>query len=188
MMETPYVPPRWRAAWKNWACSGRSRGQGFQTTTPYSESLFRTVKYRPDYPRKPYSSKEQACQWVAAFVDWYNHRHRHSDIKFVTPVQRHNGLAIAICQQRAEVYEKARREQSNTLESTHPLLASTRRGVDQQANRRAQSDPGATLNPGRLSGSRGLTSFLKVIEPGSAVGTKTKFASRSGRLWSHRKL
>jgi len=40
---------------------------------PYSESLFRTVKYRPDYPRKPFASKEQACEWVAAFVDWYSH-------------------------------------------------------------------------------------------------------------------
>jgi putative transposase len=76
---------------------------------PYSESLFRTVKYRPDYPRKPFTSKEQACQWVGAFVDWYNHRHRHSGIKFVTPVQRHSGSAIAICKQRADVYEKARR-------------------------------------------------------------------------------
>jgi len=69
--------------------------------------LFRTVKYRPDYPRKPFASKEQACAWVAAFADWYNHRHRHSGIKFVTPVQRHSGSAIAICKQRAEVYEKA---------------------------------------------------------------------------------
>jgi transposase InsO family protein len=53
---------------------------------PYSELLFRTVKYRPDYPRKPFASKEQACASIAAFVDWYNHRHRHSSIKFVTPV------------------------------------------------------------------------------------------------------
>ena len=75
---------------------------------PYSESLFRNVKYRPDYPSKPFTSKEQACQWVAAFVDWYNHRHRHSGIKFVTPVQRHSGSAKAICQQRADVYEAAR--------------------------------------------------------------------------------
>jgi len=37
---------------------------------PYSESLFRTVRYRPDYPRKPFASKDQACQWVAGFVDW----------------------------------------------------------------------------------------------------------------------
>jgi hypothetical protein len=41
-------------------------------------------------------------------VDWYNHRHRHSGIKFVTPHQRHSGAAIAICQERTQVYEKAR--------------------------------------------------------------------------------
>jgi len=75
---------------------------------PYSESLFRTVKYRPDYPRKPFSSKDQACQWVAAFVAWYNHQHRHSGIKFVTPQQRHGGQAVEICRHRAVVYEQAR--------------------------------------------------------------------------------
>ena len=47
---------------------------------PYSESLFRTVKYRPNYPSRPFGNKEQACLWVSAFVDWYNHRHRHSGI------------------------------------------------------------------------------------------------------------
>jgi transposase InsO family protein len=75
---------------------------------PYSESLFRTVKFRPDYPSRPFASKAEACEWVAAFVDWYNHRHRHSGIKFVTPHQRHSGAAIAICQERTQVYEKAR--------------------------------------------------------------------------------
>ncbi|WP_315858060.1 IS3 family transposase [Cyanobium sp. HWJ4-Hawea] len=76
---------------------------------PYSESLFRTAKYRPDYPRRPFGSKDEACQWVVAFVDWYNHRHRHRGIKFVTPHQRHSGAATAICQQRTDVYETARR-------------------------------------------------------------------------------
>ena len=75
---------------------------------PYSESLFRTAKYRPDYPRRPFASEEGACQWVASFVDWYNHRHRHSGIKFVTPHQCHSGQAIEICRQRAVVYEQAR--------------------------------------------------------------------------------
>jgi putative transposase len=75
---------------------------------PYSESLFRTVKYLPDYPSRPFGSKGEACEWVAAFGDWYNHRHRHIGIKSVTPHQRHSGAATAICQQRADVYEKAR--------------------------------------------------------------------------------
>jgi len=83
--------------------------QRVSNDNPYSESLFRTVKYRPDYPRKPFATKEQVCAWFAGIIDWYNHRHRHSGIKFVTPVQRHSASAIAICKQRAEVYEKARR-------------------------------------------------------------------------------
>jgi transposase InsO family protein len=74
---------------------------------PYSESLFRTAKYRPDYPNRPFASQEEACLWVASFVDWYNHRHRHSGIKFVTPHQRHNGEAMEICRHRAVVYERA---------------------------------------------------------------------------------
>jgi putative transposase len=75
---------------------------------PYSESLFRTAKYRPDYPRRPFASAEEACLWVASFVDWYNHRHRHSGIKFVTPQQRHSGQAVEICRHRSVVYEQAR--------------------------------------------------------------------------------
>ena len=75
---------------------------------PFSESLFRTVKYRPDYPRRPFQSVEEACVWVLSFVDWYNHQHRHSGIRFVTPDQRHSGQARAICRHRAQVYEWAR--------------------------------------------------------------------------------
>ena len=75
---------------------------------PFSESLFRTVKYRPEYPRKPFATRDQACQWVAKFVDWYNHQHRHSGIKFVTPQQRHCGQAVEISRHRAFVYEQAR--------------------------------------------------------------------------------
>ncbi len=75
---------------------------------PYSESLFRTAKYRPDYPHRPFASAEEACLWVASFIDWYNLRHRHSGIKFVTPQQRHSGKAVEICRYRAVVYEQAR--------------------------------------------------------------------------------
>ncbi len=75
---------------------------------PYSESLFRTVKYRPDYPRRPFQSKDDACAWVATFVSWYNHQHRHSAIRFVTPHQRHSGQAEEICRHRSRVYEQAR--------------------------------------------------------------------------------
>ena len=73
---------------------------------PYSESLFRHLKYRPIYPRRPFASKEEARQWVATFVDWHNHRHRHSGIRFVTPQQRHNGHYLEICRHCAVFYEQ----------------------------------------------------------------------------------
>ena len=52
--------------------------------------------------------------------------------------------------------------QSNSLEPEHPLLAPTRRSVDQQATGRERTGPGVNVNAGRLSGSPGVTSFLKV--------------------------
>ena len=75
----------------------------------YAESVFRTCKYRPDYPEKPFASLEEAQAWVQKFVRWYNQDHKHSGLKFVTPAQRHNGLAAAILNQRHQVYREARR-------------------------------------------------------------------------------
>jgi len=75
---------------------------------PYSESLFKTLKYRPAYPLKPFADLAAARQWVAGLVDWYNHEHRHSAIRFVTPAQRHAGLDGALLERRKVVYEAAR--------------------------------------------------------------------------------
>ena len=75
---------------------------------PYSESLFRTTKYRPEYPRKPFESIEHARRWATWFVDWYNTEHRHSSIKFVTPKQRHLGEDVTILAKRAALYAEAR--------------------------------------------------------------------------------
>jgi len=77
---------------------------------PYSESLFKTLKYTPIYPSKPFESLDEARQWVATFVQWYNHSHRHSGIKYVTPVQRHQGEDMAILKQRKRVYEEAKKQ------------------------------------------------------------------------------
>ena len=54
---------------------------------PYSESLFRTMKYRPGYPSQPFSSLEAAQTWVDGFVSWYNTEHLHSSIRFVARPQ-----------------------------------------------------------------------------------------------------
>lgn len=75
---------------------------------PYVESLFRTAKYRPEFPSHGFVDLEQARQWATDFVRWYNTEHRHSGIGYVTPAQRHAGADGAILQRRAELYESAR--------------------------------------------------------------------------------
>ena len=80
---------------------------------PFSESLFRTLKYRPDYPEQPFANLQAARIWVQGFVDWYNLEHLHSSIKFVTPEQRHSGMDAAILAQRKHLYLAARAKNPN---------------------------------------------------------------------------
>ena len=80
---------------------------------PYSESLFRTMKYRPEYPSKPFENIEQAQAWVDGFVFWYNTQHMHSSIRYVTPDDRHYGREDRILANRKKVYEKAKSRSPN---------------------------------------------------------------------------
>jgi transposase InsO family protein len=75
---------------------------------PYSEALFRTMKYRPGYPRKPFSSFEHALRWVEGFVTWYNDEHLHSGIRYVTPSDRHALRDRPILAHRHDVYTGAK--------------------------------------------------------------------------------
>ena len=75
---------------------------------PYSEALFKTLKYPPGFPDKPFENLEEARQWVTGFVHWYNETHRHSHLRYVTQSQRHRNEDIAILAQRHELYQDAR--------------------------------------------------------------------------------
>ncbi len=75
---------------------------------PYSESLFGTMKYTPAFPSKPFESLAAARGWVHDFVHWYNEKHRHSAIQFVTPAQRHRSEDQAILAKRKDLYEAAK--------------------------------------------------------------------------------
>ena len=75
---------------------------------PYSEALFRTLKYRPEYPTKAFASLDEARAWVTHFVRWYNTEHLHSGLNFVTPEDRHAGRDAALLARRHHVYLKAR--------------------------------------------------------------------------------
>jgi putative transposase len=70
----------------------------------FVESLFRTVKYCPEFPDKGFATVEHARHWVREFTSWYNHDHRHSEIRYVSPAQRHAGQDRAILAARHELY------------------------------------------------------------------------------------
>jgi putative transposase len=75
---------------------------------PYSESLFRTLKYCPKWPREGFETIGTARKWVRQFVGWYNEEHCHSQIRFVTPAQRHRGEDKEILAKRHRVYAQAK--------------------------------------------------------------------------------
>ena len=75
---------------------------------PFSETLFKTLKYHPGFPDKPFDSLQEAREWVAGFQRWYNEVHRHSGLKFVTPGQRHRSEDDVILEQRHALYQTAK--------------------------------------------------------------------------------
>lgn len=77
---------------------------------PYSESLFKTLKYIPKYPENGFENLEHARTWVKEFVHWYNNVHYHSGLNYMTPNDRHNGKGSIIMEKRHRVYEEARKK------------------------------------------------------------------------------
>ena len=75
---------------------------------PYSEALFRTCKYRPDFPEHGFPDLAAARAWVQGFAHWYNVEHRHNGIRFVTPAERHRGEDPRILAKRKIVYTLAK--------------------------------------------------------------------------------
>lgn len=69
---------------------------------PYSESQFKTMKYRPEFPDR-FDSIEHARSFCREFIDWYNTVHRHSGIGFLTPAVVHHGRAHEFTARRAGV-------------------------------------------------------------------------------------
>ena len=75
----------------------------------FVESLFRTAKYRPEFPDCGFADLEAARTWATQFVRWYNHEHKHSGIRYVSPAQRHDGRDQDILAERHAVYLQARK-------------------------------------------------------------------------------
>ena len=118
----------------------------------YAEALFRTAKYRPDFPTAGFADLADARQWAAAFVHWYNHEHRHSGIRYITPAQRHAGGDGPVLAARHALYQRAReadpRRWSGRTRNWTPIGAVT-------LNPERDSIVQAALSKPLLSGSTG---------------------------------
>ena len=73
----------------------------------FSESLFSTLKRKAGYPKK-FNTLEEAREWMAKFVDWYNNEHMHTRLNYITPAARRNGKYLEIFKKRNETFENAR--------------------------------------------------------------------------------
>ena len=136
----------------------------------FAEALFRTAKYRPGFPTRGFADLDAARAWAMRFVHWYNHEHRHSGIRYVTPAQRHAGEDARLLGARHAVYQAARarnlRRWSGATRNWAPVGAVT---LNPERDAVIQTGPTKT----RLSGSIGAPAFPS--RPGSAQA-----AARSG--------
>jgi putative transposase len=73
---------------------------------PFSESGFKTLKYRPDYPTR-FGCLADARSWAAEFFRWYNYEHHHTGIGLLTPADVHFGRTKAMLDQRQQVLQSA---------------------------------------------------------------------------------
>jgi putative transposase len=129
----------------------------------FAEALFRTVKYRPEFLSKGFADLDAARQWTVRFVQWYNHEHRHSGIRYVTPAQRHAGQDHRLLSVRHAVYQDARerhpRRWSGQTRNWTPVTAVT-------LNPERDAIVQAATSPIQLSGSVGTPAFRP--RPGAA--------------------
>ena len=73
---------------------------------PFSESQFKTMKYRPEFPYD-FGSVQDARSFCTGFFDWYNNEHRHSGIALLTPDMAHYGMADEVIAKRQKTLDNA---------------------------------------------------------------------------------
>jgi putative transposase len=145
----------------------------------FAEALFRTAKYRPEFPSAGFADLGAARHWAAAFVHWYNHEHRHSGIRYVTPAQRHAGQDGALLGARHALYEAARerspRRWSGRTRDWAPVGAVT---LNPERDSVVQV---AVSQGGQLSGSTGGPAFPPRPAQSSAMARSGGEGRRAGR-------
>jgi hypothetical protein len=147
----------------------------------FAEALFRTAKYRPEFPIKGFVDLNSARQWAGDFVHWYNEQHRHSGIRYVTPAQRHAKQDGPVLAARHAVYQEARQRNpqrwSGSTRNWKPVGAVT---LNPERDTVVQAETSQIM----LSGSIGEPAFPP--RPGSAqAAARNAGDGRSGATRSH---
>jgi putative transposase len=115
---------------------------------PYSESHFRTLKYRPDFP-DTFGSIEDARAFCQRFFSWYNNEHYHSGVAWLHPVDVHYGRAEAVRAVRAEVLNTAyaRNPDRFVNQPPQPAALPTAAWINQPPKQNEESQTAQSMNP-----------------------------------------
>jgi len=95
---------------------------------PFSEAQFKTLKYRPEFPKR-FGGQEHARSHASDFFDWYNHEHHHSALAWLTPFEVHYGLGEERLAARASVMEAAYRKHPERFVHGRPRRQELKRAV-----------------------------------------------------------
>ena len=76
---------------------------------PFIESNFRFLKNNPQFPDRPFQSLEECRSWLSNFVKWYNEKHLHKSLRYITPNQKHSNEDAEILKKRIRVFEDAKK-------------------------------------------------------------------------------
>ena len=124
---------------------------------PYSEAWFKTLKYAPTFPDR-FGSLTDAQQFMDAFIDGYNHHHRHTGIGLHTPADVHYNLAAARRAERDATLTQARArhpERFTTSRSPKIINLPDTAWINQPAQETAAEIPNPPLAPITLTNSGG---------------------------------
>jgi len=96
---------------------------GYSSDNPYSEAHFKTLKYRPDFPKR-FGSIQDAKQFCRTFFTWYNCEHKHSGIAMLTPETVHYGRSEAVLEKRQVALNNAFKLNPMRFKGRMPVTAS----------------------------------------------------------------
>ncbi|MCH7612288.1 MAG: transposase [Candidatus Marinimicrobia bacterium] len=89
---------------------------------PYSESQFKTLKYRPEFPER-FGSIQDARNYCGDFFKWYNEDHYHSGLNYLSPHSVHYGKADHLINQRQKIMNEVFKQYPGRFKNGIPKIS-----------------------------------------------------------------